>query len=105
MTVEGTCCCGIGEFDGIDERPKIIIEDFFDHLDGYKLKGIYIFTDAVRNGNGEKLAKFIVENKLGTVQSSKSKMNPNTGRTVKLWIYYPTRKGLAAYKKKIGYDV
>jgi hypothetical protein len=100
MYIEDTCCCGVGEFDGLEQRPEQCLIDLGNHIFacGENRRGMYIFTDRVKNGNGVALAKFIKANKeVGSVQVSKGRVNPNTGHMVKLWIYYPNWTGLKKF--------
>ena len=103
MYIEFTGCCGVDELDGLSSVPKENIIDLCSHVfeEGNKKRAMYCFTDRISNGNGTALAKFIESEKLGTVQESKSKVNPNTGARIKLWIFYPNWKNLKSFNRLI----
>lgn len=46
-----------------------------------------VFSDAIANRNGAKLAKFIENNKLGKVIKSSVKANPNTGHKIRVLVW------------------
>jgi hypothetical protein len=53
----------------------------------------YIFSDAVKMGNGVRLARLIKKYKLGPVTSTPPAVNPNSGRKIKVWVWrYNGRK-------------
>jgi hypothetical protein len=60
-----------------------------------------LFSDTVANGNGTRLAKFIVRRKLGTVTSDKPVVNPNSSNKIKLWVWKVNRKALRDWALKM----
>jgi hypothetical protein len=49
---------------------------------------------------GHAFAKFLKDNKLGTVVSTKPQINLNTGNTIKAWLWTVDREALVAWHKK-----
>lgn len=94
-------CCGIGELSGLDTTAqrslnRMCAEYFAVYNITYKM---IVFTDAVMNKGGVRLAKYIEENDLGKIVASDKCKNPNTRRNVMLWTWYPDIKKLRAWYK------
>lgn len=99
--IQETACCGVKEIDGImGQRSRIIVRDairglleFYD--DGMNLNCAFLTFSEVIKGKkkeykrqyGAELAEYIKENKLGTVKKSISKVNPNSGNTIRMYIW------------------
>lgn len=91
-------CCGLREMSGIYYgTPQSTIMEFADNsYQDYDLISRYenanfrhvIFSQAGSKATyGRKLAAFITKHRLGTVVSSLTKVNPNTGNPLKVWIW------------------
>lgn len=61
---------------------------------------MYVFSDAVRYGNGARLAKFITDNKLGKVIESDECMNHNSGHSIKTWIWQVNKEAARDFVMK-----
>lgn len=97
--IRATECCGIDEIYNLDAPLETITDVCENRLSG-DICAIYLFHDAVRYKNGTKLAKYILDNDLGTVVETKSVRNPNSGRMVKAWLWTPKMRTLKAWYKK-----
>jgi len=53
-----------------------------------------MFTDAIINGNGMRLAKYIRKHGLGTIVETTHRKNPNSGNTMKVWLWGINHKRL-----------
>lgn len=106
-------CANSNRFDPNDKIPPkdVLIRAFVDggndpFANGLPIKaseikfGIVIFSDSSRRGNGKRLADFIEEQKLGTVDASKVVQNPNTRRNIQMWTWYLDREALVSWFKK-----
>lgn len=109
MGIEQLICCGMRELDGLPDKPVFaVLEVAQDHptpiSSAGRIGGGYVFvvfSDVVgsTSSNGEKLAKFVRANKLGLVKSTSERMNPNTGNTIKAWIWELDHEALFAFRK------
>lgn len=95
-------CCGVSEFSGITCcSPESAVRAFYDQrfYGGQKYGHAYaVFTDHT-NGKtyGKALAKYIKENGLGTVTAMRSKMNPNSGNVIKLYVWTVNRQAMTKW--------
>lgn len=91
-------CCGLREMSGIAAPAGTILKQFgsYCYNDGVGVAFRYedakfrhvIFSQAgARSTYGVKLAAFITRHKLGTVVASPTKINPNSGNPLKVWIW------------------
>ena len=117
-------CCGIGELSGLESNPLtnikrmcddyFHIEEFEDNIDFVSTKkrkipkvvyedafALVLFTDAIGNNNGNKFAKFIKKNKLGTLQASPIRRNHNSGNRIRSWVWSVNKPNLKKFYKKI----
>lgn len=104
--------CGVHQLYEIGrDTPKQSVaaakEDFFYESDDWgseaKLKkscAFYIFSDTVSSGAGLKLAKYIRDNRLGTVQISRAKVNPNSGNTIQVFTWKVNDRALQRWTGK-----
>jgi len=103
-----TSCCGVVDISGITEQgvtPKSIIKDIcYERIVERKGFAFAIFTDICRQNKGKALAKFILDNNLGTITESKSKVNPNSRNPLKIWTWAVDQKRLSKYWDKIIKD-
>lgn len=103
-------CCESGHYNPQDRIPPkdVILESFRNELYSWDYDkktfkasdmrfGIVIFSDSARRGNGKRLAKYIEEQGLGTVEASKIINNPNTRRNIQMWTWYLDRTALAKW--------
>ncbi len=89
MDISETTCCGLRELSSLDggTNQDMVLKAsnyIFGEMEDF---AFFVFTDQVSEGNGTSLAKFIVENNLGRITKSRSKVNPNTGNTIKVWVW------------------
>jgi len=101
IEIEGMCCCGVREISGIcGIKSKEVIKDFCEIVyGGYSEDprldfSFVIFTDINRQSYGDNLTKFIKKFKLGEVISTKSKLNPNSGNMLKVYVWWVNDKNL-----------
>lgn len=125
VTLNNTECCGVDEISGVYTSTPIEVlkyvcrekytgldeedcgcEDGCDdcHYGDIQAQAYLTFTDAIYNSNGGKrLAQYIKDNKLGTLVSPRERKNPNTGNTIKIWVWSPNERNLKAwYVKNCG---
>lgn len=102
--IQHTSCCGVSELSGITDYadPKVILEVAANNRfrDGDANGAYYIFTDTGRGTYGNRLRKYIEDNKLGTVSQTKGKRNPNTGNSVILYTWMLNVRGFKAWYRK-----
>lgn len=81
-----------------DNEDDLVIEIYDDHSHEEFVDGVtafakdhknrtFIFSDAIFNSNGQRLAKFITKNKLGKLIPSPIILNPSTGNKVRHWMW------------------
>ncbi len=92
--INRTPCCGVHYIDGVDRGYKRVLSElyfemFCEEEDERLEQAFFIFTDALRNGNGRKFAKQIDSLKLGKVTASRSRLNPNSGNMIRIWTWSP----------------
>lgn len=105
MVVESTKCCGILEIHNLrtESAPGAMRRLCKQYWSNSRLvpdpepngrfmplfPNIVLFTAVVDGANtyGQNFAKLIAENDLGTVVESEERKNPNTGYTVKGWLW------------------
>lgn len=115
--------CGVRQLSGLcrdtahysasDQIPpaEVLIEAFKNSDDndwGYHLPkavsdikfGMVIFSDSTRRGNGKKLAAFIEKKGLGKIIPSDTLVNPNTKRSIQMWIWQLNRTALIKWFKE-----
>jgi len=94
-------CCGITEIANIGNdvvqsgkyNPELSIKT----AQGRKA-AFYIFSVPDYNLSiGQTLAKFITENKLGTVTKVGRQLNPNSGNKLTMWVWEPDQDALTNY--------
>jgi hypothetical protein len=111
MDVTTMNCCACQEINYIsdcDTAEEAMLE-FAEH-NGKYLSAFYIFTGLIKNGRNvdpggkvcQGFAKIIEDNELGELVESPAKPNRLNHPThkVKIWIWMPNRKKLAAWFKK-----
>lgn len=82
--IHNTTCCGLNEIEGIagtnsqKDAKDIIKEVARSQFASMDKCAFYVFTDIGPQKNARTLSKFIQKNKLGTIQKSITKKNPNT---------------------------
>src|SRR3990167_8706828 len=95
-------CCGIREGIGIDYNdhydvdgneikfnPKVALDELKNNA-RYSNRFAYIIFSSITK-NGAKLAKYIRSHRLGDITTLKPRPNPNTGNTLQVWLWAPTR--------------
>jgi len=110
IDINGLDCCGIKEIVDIDnytENPKQIILDICE--DYYKeehMCAFYIFSDIQKKKAGKNLKNFIQKNKLGLITLSPIRINPNSGNSLRVYLWTIDKKNLKQYwHKNNNYDV
>lgn len=107
---EDTSCCGVKEIvDICDEKlnNESLLRDITDlrYEDGDKGNCCYyFFTDINLCEYGNSLKKYITDNKLGTVTRSGAKKNPNSGNSIKVYLWTVNNGALYLWHKKHGGD-
>lgn len=105
LYVNETSCCGVREFDCVDDYddPLQLLLRFCveENVDGNFLNYAFVvFTDRVNSKRGQKLANYIVKNNLGRIVESRAKINPNTSNKIKVWIWDIDNINLKRWYKK-----
>jgi len=82
-------CCGIQEIDGItEENSKDSIKTTCKAIFEEDEKCAFlIFTDINKKKHGKKLHKYIINNNLGQITKSPSKINPNSKHSLAIWLW------------------
>lgn len=62
----------------------------------------YFFTDTVGRGNGRRLAAYLTEQKLGTITTSPSEENRNTGLMLEVFVFTPNRDAITKWKADVN---
>lgn len=114
MDIEPTSCCGVKEIEGLGEhaKPQDAMAQFC-HEESCKkpFRFLYTFTGVVRrkvadhsssrrDNYGAKFAAFIRANHLGQVVESPTRVNPNTGNTIRHWTWAPAAETLKRWAAK-----
>jgi hypothetical protein len=80
--------------ESVNYRPEKGFDPFnvkawdIDYNDAPFQKGYsYIFSDAVKFGNGRRIAALIKKHKLGTLVKTRAATNPNSGNKIETWIW------------------
>jgi|SRR5690606_4900236 len=123
--------CGVAEFTSLYNSgpdPKNLIENVWVYMseeEGVKLPFV-LFSDTSKlrthhnlnrwngefekynhNNNGKSmgtvLAAYIKEEQLGTIVTTKSRRNPNTGHSIRIWIWSINWPNLCRFAKKEGW--
>ena len=99
-------CCGINEIADIYENhPDIITNQIAkDYVEKGNQSAFYIFSDIGDKKIGNSLAKYIKKNKLGLITKSPSRINPNSGNSLKVWIWTLNKQNLRNYWNKHKYE-
>ena len=111
MYINDTTCCGLKEMEGLDYAPKDLIQQLADETFNDGLDYAFIlFTDAVEEGNGIALAKYLrARPKLGALTTTRPRINPNSDRMIQCWIWSVNRRELKKFfianGGEIGSDV
>lgn len=100
----GIDCCGIIEIEKIAENtPKQILETIcISFFEDKEQCAYYFFSDIKQKITGKKLVKLILTQKLGIITKCPTKINPNTGNSLTMWIWAINRKALKKYWNKIN---
>lgn len=118
METQKGLCCGLVEIDGISRFTKTkdaesFLIDLFDCScagfdDGVKVSaGIVIFTGANRSRTKAPayttiLSTYIEHNNLGVVDQAVSAKNPNTGRHIHTFLWYPDPAGVKKWFARVS---
>ena len=109
-------CCGLIEIenvsgleDGYNPNTDIkaeLLRGYFDNplCDSPRNRAFAIFTGVVdENGRcsyGGKLATFLKKNRLGRVWTLGTRMNPNSGNMLRMWVWAIDHKAMNRLKKE-----
>lgn len=107
-----SACCGVREISylGVDDDPKLSIrtlgEAIYNTSRSHRFRHAF-FTQAnnpqaASRTYGEKFAAYITEHKLGKVVESDEQINPNSGNSLKVWIWTVDHEALS---KHVGLDM
>ncbi len=101
---KGTMCCGLREFYGLCNDPKadmatLCLGWFTKNAYGDTHGAFIVFSD-VSKGNASKLAKFITDNDLGTIQETDAVHNPSSNHQLVVYLYTPDNKKLKDWGEK-----
>lgn len=116
-TKETDSCCGALELRGLSANPKDDLRELWDDFyeepydNGHPedrsqeavLNDTYVlvmFSDIVKGqtrgrSNGMKLAHYIRTHQLGEIVESPIRNNPQTSNPIRLWVWAPSRRGMA----------
>jgi hypothetical protein len=103
-----TACCGVNEITSLGDfrNSKDALQEVCRDMYWYEGNCAFItFTQAgsgTRYGNN--LKRYIESNKLGDVTVSPSKVNPNTGNRVRMFVWAINRPALDRWAYKNGVD-
>lgn len=93
MEIRGTSCCGISELVNIGynspEQVLANVKSWAAPGGGGGNRAHLYFSSVTREKYGEALEAFILEHNLGSVVSTPSKRNPNSGNAIKGWFWTP----------------
>lgn len=79
-------CCGADELyhiEAVSDDVRVPVARAY----GLCSSALIVFTDAVRNRNGSRLARYIRRQKLGKVTSSSVAYNDNSGNDIQAWVW------------------
>lgn len=105
MNLQITSCCGLRDLNGIQEKDtgKLLIN--FWRMWESRRGAFVLFSDPVDFGNGERLRKYIEDNKLGVVYETLEKTNPNSGRLLKVYIWDIDEKAVGKLVTKLKKEI
>lgn len=110
MINENMGCCGMRELDGLRDNGERTVKQFCDELfDCYNDESLSIsdinfihvvFSDTKRSSKGSSLASYIKRKGLGSVVATSYKKNPNSGNSLKAWLWTINRYALVEWYKQ-----
>lgn len=102
------CSCGVSMLSGIQEAPEEIVYKVLKmraHTDHKKIKEAFVvFSDTDHDSckvGGNVLYQYIKTHKLGNIVEFGPRMNPNTGNSIKLWVWEPPHDSLSMYNRQM----
>lgn len=103
--------CGARQLSGVNESDldafKLLVAgkdmSYAGDDESFKRGYTYIFSDNF-TGNGKKIAALIKKHKLGAIQATGWKINPNSRNRINIWTWRYNGKVPAAWKKLKGPD-
>ena len=92
--------CGVQQLSDLSRNQEDNIRYASQDVNYNGFSGAFlIFSDhAHALSNGSRLAAFIKKKKLGTVTATRSKVNPNSGNAIKVWVWAVDKKAVAKFK-------
>ncbi len=100
--------CGVSQLFSLNNEPVATISDIAeyvftpDELDGAPNFTFLIFSDCDKKdglSNGQKLAQYIRDKRLGSIVASRARINPNTENKIRVWIWGVSFKALEKFYK------
>ncbi len=97
-------CCGARVLHELDKNPKDNVSEVKERFEGGGWNdadrcAFVVFSDRSGRGrSGPALAAFIKRHKLGTVVSTRSKKNPNSGNMITIWVWGVDAAALKRFK-------
>lgn len=80
---------GVAEFSGLSSDPLTALRTIAYDRYSHAIKPFVVFTDPISFRGGIALAKFIKEQEVGEVWESDERLNPNSQRILKVYIFAP----------------
>jgi hypothetical protein len=97
-------CCGIKELDDISGyRPETILADICQEWFDNTPRAFMFFSCTTEYVSGHNLAKYVKENGLGKVFKMPTKLNPNSGNHIRVWMWAVNNSKLKSLAKKKGW--
>jgi hypothetical protein len=88
MEINDLECCAVSELAWISTlTPTDVIDSILGEFSDCDFPGAFIFTQAGRGTYGDRLADHIRKHKLGKVVVVPTFRNPNTGNSIKLFVW------------------
>lgn len=97
-----TSCCGVHEIEALERTAKESLLEICEEKYGWgaSQQAFILFTDITTSVRGRKLSKYITDNNLGDIIKTASKVNPNSGNRVTVWVWAVNEKRLLAWWNK-----
>ena len=99
--IAGHSICEFSGLSGAKEEPQKLIKAIIETSIYDKLL-IVMFSDNVAYKNGPTLARYIKQNKLGTIKETGEEESLNTGSTINTWMWHLDKEKLKEWDQKIG---
>lgn len=97
--IKGGAICELYGLSYAHQNPEPFIKSIADLL-SLNLVQIILFSDNEEYTNGKAIAKYIRDNKLGTLKETTPEKSLNTGSIINTWMWYIDKKALAKWNQK-----